>query len=430
MKHFIAFIVSLGLLLAGFAAAHPMLNSVVLLDLHDQNVTAEVKIPLSELALATKQKLEGNELLPAREAELEAYLKSHIRVTSSGGQPWTITVDGLQEGEPQTTAAAGAAYNELLATLSLTPPAGVDPRAFTLQYDAVLREVRDHVALVSVRQDWQAGITTELEPTTIGAIRVDPASNTIAPLEVNRGGGSLWRGFVGMFRVGLLHIAEGTDHLLFLLTLLLPAVVLIKNRRWDGAASVRASLLGILKIVSAFTVGHSLTLILGAVLRLDIPSQPIEALIAVSILVSAVHALRPIFPGREVWVAGGFGLVHGMAFSFTLAALQLSTSQMALSLLGFNLGIEAMQLVVIALTIPWLMLLVRTPVYPTVRTVGALIAGVAAVGWLLERLGLPNALGDVANALSPYGVWAIVGLAVLALGATLGQHLRPSVARL
>ena len=427
MKHFVAFTVSLWLLLMEFAAAHPMLNSVVLLDLHDKNVTAQVQIPLSELALATKQKLEGNSILPAHSAELEAYLKSHIRVTSSGAQMWTVTVNGLEEGETQTT--SNGQYSELLATLTLTPPSGVDPRAFTLQYDAVLREVRDHVVLVSVRQDWAQGMTSELEPTMVGAIRVDPASGVIAPLEVNRGGGSLWRGFVGMFRVGVLHIAGGTDHLLFLLTLLLPAVLLIKNRRWGGAASVRSSLLGILKIVSAFTVGHSLTLILGAVLRLDIPSQPIEALIAVSILVSAVHALRPIFPGREVWVAGGFGLVHGMAFSFTLAELQLSTSQMALSLLGFNLGIEAMQLIVIALTIPWLMLLVRTPVYAAFRTLGALIATVAAVGWLLERLGYPNALGDVANALSSYGVWAIAGLAVLALSATLGQRLRPRTAR-
>jgi hypothetical protein len=426
MKRFVAVLIALGLMLANIAGAHPMLNSVVLLDIRDRTVGAEVRVPSSELELATKLKLEGGDALETQRGALEAYLLSHIQVSSANGQNWAVAVDTLELGMEQ---GANGAYNELVATLTLTPPAGVDPRAFTLQYDAVVREVRDHVAFVSVRQDWTSGITPELEPTSVGAIRVDPATNLVAPLEVNRSGGSLWRGFVGMFRVGLAHIAGGTDHLLFLLTLLLPAVVRTSRGRWTGFAGVRASLLGILKIVTAFTVGHSLTLILGAVLRLALPAQPIEALIAVSILVSAAHALRPIFPKREVWVAAGFGLVHGMAFSNTLAELQLSTGQLALSLLGFNLGIEAMQLFVIAVAIPWLMLLARTPAYAPVRTVGGLIAALAAVGWLLERLGQPNALGDLANALSPYGAWAIVVLAALALVMSGAARLRPSPVR-
>jgi hypothetical protein len=424
MKRVLA--VLIGLLLHSVAAAHPMLNSVLLLDLHENRVEAELKIPLSELALATKLEL-ADGALGAFEPQIRPYLLERIRISTPSGQAWTVAVDALSEGEPQ--AGPNGPYRELIAHLTLTPPAGAETRAFAIESEAVVREVRDHVTLVSVRQDWANGITPELEPTTVGVIRVDPVTNAVAALEINRSGGNLWRGFVGMFRVGWLHIAGGTDHLLFLLTLLLPAVVVTERRRWGGAASVRRSLLEILKIVSAFTVGHSLTLILGAVLHLNIPSQPIEALIAVSILVSAVHALRPIFPGREVWGAGGFGLVHGMAFSLTLAELQLSTPQLALSLLGFNLGIEAMQLVVIALTIPWLMLLVRTPVYPAVQIGGAIIAGVAAIGWLLERLGHSNALGALANALSPYGVWAIVALAGLALAATAAQRLPTEVVR-
>ncbi|MGA7411788.1 MAG: HupE/UreJ family protein, partial [Bryobacteraceae bacterium] len=115
-----------------------------------------------------------------------------------------------------------------------------------------------------------------------------------------------FRAFAGMYRLGLRHIAEGTDHLLFLLTLLLPAPLLAVGSRWAGSAGVHHSLLQIMKIVTAFTVGHSITLALAAWGLIRVPGRPIEALIAVSILVSAIHALRPLFPGREAVVASFF----------------------------------------------------------------------------------------------------------------------------
>lgn len=85
-------------------------------------------------------------------------------------------------------------------------------------------------------------------------------------------------------------------------------------------------------------LGHSVTLAVAALARLDLPAAPVESLIAASILIGAGHALRPLFPGREALIAAGFGLIHGMAFSFTLAELHLDTGQLVLSLLGFNLA--------------------------------------------------------------------------------------------
>ena len=249
--------------------------------------------------------------------------------------------------------------------------------------------------MVSVRQDWANGLIAEHQPVEVGTIRINPVDGTIPAIEVNLSGGSLWKGFVSMLQLGMTHIAEGTDHLLFLLTLLLPAPLL--SGRWGNFGGTRYALRTILRIVTAFTIGHSVTLILGALMRLHLPVQPIEALIAASILVSAVHALRPIFPKREMLVAAGFGLVHGMAFSFTLAELNLGTTQMGLSLLGFNVGIEVMQLFIIAITMPWLILLARTPAYTPVRIVGVIVASLAALGWLGERLGYENPLGRVCH---------------------------------
>jgi hypothetical protein len=137
-------------------------------------------------------------------------------------------------------------------------------------------------------------------------------------------------------------------------------------------------------------------------------------LIAASILVAAVHAIRPIFPGRETLIAAGFGLIHGMAFSITLSDLDLDGRQLALSLLGFNLGIEAMQLVAVALVLPPLALLARTRLYAPIRVTMAALTAVAAIGWMLARIGIPNPVATAADGLAPVAGRIVVGLWIAA----------------
>ena len=311
-------------------------------------------------------------------------------------------------------------YRDLVADAVLTPPAGGDVRRFTLGYDVVLDQVVTHTVLVSVRQDWAAGAVGEDAASEVGVIRTDTRTMRVAPLKIDLADGGWWTGFTAMLRLGGHHILEGTDHLLFLLVLLLPAAQVVSGRRWTGRrwtgrVGTRQALGRIGRITLAFTVGHSVTLALSALTDLDLPARPVEALIAVSILIGAAHAIRPLFPGREALVAGGFGLVHGMAFAFTLAELHLSLPQLVLSLIGFNLGIELLQLLVVALVLPSLLILARTRAYPAVRTFAALAAGIAALGWLADRLGVPNPIADAADATSGHGVWVIAGLAALAI---------------
>jgi hypothetical protein len=223
-------------------------------------------------------------------------------------------------------------------------------------------------------------------------------------------------GFASIFRLGVRHIAEGTDHLLFLLALLLPAPLMIFGSRWAGFAGVRHSLLRILKVVTAFTVGHSITLALAALGLVRVPSRPIEVLIAVSILVSAIHALRPLFPGREAAIAAFFGLIHGLAFATTLSELGLGRWERVASILGFNLGIETMQLIVVAMTMPSLVLLSCTRSYSALRIGGALFAGFASLGWIAERLlGVHNSVDVVVDAVAHHGVWIAGGLFLMSV---------------
>jgi hypothetical protein len=189
-----------------------------------------------------------------------------------------------------------------------------------------------------------------------------------------------------LFKLGMHHIGEGTDHLLFLLAMLLPAPLLAANRRWGPAGDARRTMLRVLGIVTAFTVGHSVILFLAVMGGWTVPGKPVEVLIALSILVSAVHALRPLFPGREAWVAASFGLVHGLAFASTLDRLGMGVWNRVAGTLAFNAGIEAMQLVAIAAVLPTLLLLSRSPGYLWMRTGGALLGSAAAVAWLVERL--------------------------------------------
>ncbi|GGR36542.1 HupE/UreJ family protein [Deinococcus ruber] len=403
-------------LLSGRSFAHPMPTTTVQLDLHSAYVTAEFALPLNELQLATGWKLVNNpQALHQYAASLHTYLAHHLALTAQNGAAWTVQLGQPTLSQMQQTSAG--AYQEFMVAARLTPPAGEGTRDFTLKYDAIVREVKTHSVLVSIRRDWERGLNNESgnDSVEVGVIRADPRSGLVPLLPVNQAQGSMWQGFVGIFLLGLHHIASGTDHLLFLLTLLLPAPLLVAAGRWGTFGGTRRTLLNIVKITTAFTAGHSLTLLLGTLKIVNVPDAPIEALIAVSILVSAVHAWRPLFPGRELLIAGGFGLIHGLAFSYTLAELNLSSWQTALSLLGFNLGIEAMQLVVIAVTMPWLILLAQTKLYPAVRMMGAALAFCAALGWLGNRVGWRNPLGALADQLGAAGPWALLGLAMLAV---------------
>jgi hypothetical protein len=223
-------------------------------------------------------------------------------------------------------------------------------------------------------------------------------------------------GFAGAFQLGVHHIAEGTDHLLFLFALLLPAPLLASAGHWSRRTTVSHSLLQILRIVTAFTIGHSLTLALAAFGLMRLPSRPVEVLIAVSILVSAAHAIRPLFPGREAAIAAFFGLIHGLAFASALSEIGVNGWYQLVSIVGFNLGIEAMQLAVVAAILPSLVLLNRTRAYSLLRIGGALFAVVASIGWIVERsLNARNAIGPFVEAVAHHASWIAASLLLLSL---------------
>ena len=392
----------LAVLLAGVSAhAHLVKNTAVLLDVGEREVQVELQLPLDQLALALTKSFSAvpADVVRERAHALPAYLREHFGATARDGRPFEMEVGevGVQRVDDGDC---------LVAHVALRAPPGASARVFTLQDTLILHEVMNHRALVSVRRDFHTGLFGEGQE-LLGAVTAQAPS-----LRVDRTHGSWWTGFQAVFRLGLHHIAEGTDHLLFLLVLLLPAPLLARGGRWREPDGLGRSLKRVLFVVTAFTGGHSLTLAAAAVGMLRLPGQPVEVLIAVSILVSAVHAVRPLFPGREPVVAALFGLVHGLAFAAVLAGMGFDSGALALSILGFNLGIEAMQAAVVLLVLPWLLLWSRGKGFTALRIGGAAVGGVAACGWVLERaLGLSTPLDAWAEAASRH---AWVGLVVLA----------------
>jgi hypothetical protein len=237
--------------------------------------------------------------------------------------------------------------------------------------------------------------------------------------------------FVSAAKLGVRHIAEGTDHLMFLLVLLLPAPLIGARRRWGGYAGLQPACRRLLRIVTAFTIGHSLTLAAAALGWLHAPSRVVEVLIAISIFVSAVHAMRPIFPGREAIIAGGFGLVHGLAFATMIAGFGIDPWHTAITVFGFNAGIEVMQLVVVAAVVPWLVVLACTPIYGIVRSGGALVAAIAALGWIGERaFGMANPTGQWVESVAAHGGLFVGLLATVTFVASVQTRLARKANRL
>jgi hypothetical protein len=194
------------------------------------------------------------------------------------------------------------------------------------------------------------------------------------------------REFIAYLRDGVWHIWTGFDHILFLISLLLPAVLKRQAGRWQPAAEFRTSFVEVLKIVTAFSVAHSITLTLGALGVVSLPSRWVEAAIALSVIVAALNNLYPLVRGRRWIAAFSFGLIHGLGFATVLTDLRLPQSVLALALFGFNAGVEVGQLAIVAVFLPLAYLLRASWFYQRVAFVGgsALIVLLASI-WLVER---------------------------------------------
>ena len=163
---------------------------------------------------------------------------------------------------------------------------------------------------------------------------------------------SYWNTFSQFFHEGIWHIWAGYDHILFLLCLLLPALVRKVPGGWVQTDDFYRTLWQVGKIVSAFTLAHSVTLFLAVLEIVSLPSRFVESAIALSVILVAINNLKPFFCERAWMIAFAFGLIHGFGFASVLSNLGLSSSNLGYALIAFNLGVESGQLAIVAVFLP------------------------------------------------------------------------------
>lgn len=343
----------LTLMLAAPVAAHPVPFSYLDVEVHDDALTGRVRVHLIDaapvLGIADPQDLLRPDVLNAHRQQLESYLAAHIRLDGDAFRrvEWGrgIAIVDEREALELTFRIAGAPEGALSLDTELFP---ADP---------------DHQTFVNIYEDGDLSqqfiFSQASEPkiyyrgTTAGAFAV---MGTFIPSGVH-------------------HILIGPDHLLFLFGLLL----------------LGGSLRQLVTIVTAFTIGHSVTLSLAALDIVNPPPWMIEPAIALSIMVVGVdNLLQAKGESRDLraWVAGVFGLVHGFGFANVLKEFGLPQEALGWSLFSFNLGVELGQLAVVVVVASALALARRR--YPAtgrpIVTIGSLVVIAAGAYWFVERV--------------------------------------------
>ena len=355
-------------MLAGAAQAHKPSDSYLAITLQNGKLSGQWDIALRDLDLAVGLDADGDGGITwgevrAQHAAIAAYAAARLQLQADG-QPCTVTV-GTQQVDEHTD----GAYSVL--PLALACPV-VAPKALSLRYTLLADLDPQHRGLLKLTVDG-ASRSAILGP------QAPEQTFTLASI-------SRWQAFADYLQDGVWHIWIGFDHILFLLSLLLPAVGLWTRRRWQPVDRFSQAVVEVLRVVTAFTLAHSITLSLAVLGLVSLPSRVVESSIAASVLLAALNNVWPVFHGKRWMVAFAFGLLHGFGFASVLADLGLPQGALAVALVGFNVGVELGQLAIVVAFLPLAYGLRRSWFYRRAVLVGgSLLIAVLAGVWLLER---------------------------------------------
>ena len=282
---------------------------------------------------------------------------------------------------------------------------GIDkvPDILSIEYRGIFDVDPTHRGLLIIEHNWKAGIINNESRHSL----VFGPNQTRDDLDLTDA--SVWMGFKGMIGSGMHHIFIGLDHVLFLLALLLPSVVVRKfnpskpvvlpeekssffpgflqpyAQAWAPSENFKNSLIYVIKIVTFFTIAHTITLSLAALEIVKLPSALVESIIAFSIALAAFHNVYPLVKGKEWVIAFVFGLFHGFGFASVLGDLGLSGNYLTVSLLGFNIGVEVGQVIIVCIIFPILFLLAKTKIYKPILIYGSIFLVLVALNWFIDR---------------------------------------------
>jgi hypothetical protein len=359
-----------------FASAHPLPDTKVMFHMYPSGAAIDITAPLRDFEIVFNGKI-----TPDQKKKIQEYFKDHIKI-SSENRFWNIELVDYKISRTQDSVVG--LYDKIDFRITAKPQKKEDTRNFTLHYDAFVHQIYNHKSIIGLASDWEKGVQNSNQILGVAARDLD---GNIQPLNISLEEGSFFTGFKSMVEMGFKHILEGKDHILFLISLLLVAPFFVEDRKWKLLHNKKSAVKRVVKIVTAFTVGHSLMLILGAIQLININPNNIEIGIAITILLSGINISKPIFFGKEVLIALLFGFVHGLAFANTITFFNLDISQFIWSVLGFNIGIELVQILIVLISFPIILYVSnRFKNIDFYRSAVSVFVIVMACYWMYERV--------------------------------------------
>jgi hypothetical protein len=348
----VAWLAAIGVLLAAAVPAQAHWADLAVAEIVVGETKAEITLAFPTGLVAWADDNRNGQLSAAEvrayQPRLEAFLAERIRLTD-GGRPGALAVRAADE--------PAGTHSTLLLVYTWPSP---------------VRTVRIHYGLFLPGVSTASCLATILQGGRVQSVVFTPESREFT-VEVGRQ--AVWQQATGFVMLGIEHIMSGYDHILFLLSLLM----------------LGGGLRYLVKVVSAFTVAHSLTLSLAVLNVVLLPTRWVVSAIALSIVyVATENFWRKERALRDRWlITFGFGLVHGLGFASILKDMVLPRANLAVSLASFNVGVEIGQVAIVA--IAYLLLqLVRAWARDTiVRRFVSAAAATAGVFWFIQRAILP-----------------------------------------
>lgn len=357
------------------AVAHNLDQSYLYFQVTEETISARAEVPILDLneilqlALPTNRPITRDDIKPHL-AQIKSYMTTNMDVRCPPEACQLLFQDyGVLNAKPQ--------FLKLTYKLKGFQSR---PDELRVKYDVILADKDKITNMLLIEQHWNAGtFGNEANPLLI--VKTPGKAHT-----VKFSSGSFWQGFFAIVQLGILHILEGIDHVLFLAALLLPSVMRREANRWQPVSRFSSAFIYVCKIATAFTVAHSITLGLATLQIVQLPSRLVESAIAISIGLAAIEIFYPIFKGRTWLVVFVFGLFHGFGFAEIISQRGIISQHALISLFGFNLGVEIGQLAIIMVMFPLLYFLSKQRWYPRlIMKLGGFILGILSLYWFIER---------------------------------------------
>lgn len=370
-----------GILLASLcivteAQAHAVGENYVFIAVHETVIKGHVEIHFDDL----KQKLniDAQELAPAAALALinqtaptvHDYIRQHLSIGANGQ---TFDLEFTHQGVLEVLGNFAQYY--------FTCPIDAVPDLLNVKHEMLYENDRFHRGLLVVSFNAKTGTEYDQEHAAL----VFSKTSTQQQLDLRQNISGLLRPGQFIWQ-GVLHIWVGIDHILFLVVLLLPVVLRREEGQWIPLDSFSKAVWNVVKIVTLFTVAHSITLSLAAIDVIQLPTRLVESVIAASIILVAVNNIVPTFKESSALIIFAFGLFHGMGFASVMGELPFRVMHLVKVILYFNLGVEIGQLVIVVAAFAILFGLRTASQYRPVCLIGgsATAALVAAV-WFVQR---------------------------------------------